>query len=89
VRLRLAVKRIALRIGIEMSITIDHRITRETESSQIIDDVGFAPEVTVVMPCLNEAETLAPCIQEAMGAFRDSGIAGEVVIADNGSTDGS
>lgn len=72
-----------------MTTTIDRRITGEAESSQLVDDVGFGPEVTVVMPCLNEAETLATCIQEAMAAFQDSGIAGEVVIADNGSTDGS
>ncbi|MCX7389037.1 MAG: glycosyltransferase [Planctomycetales bacterium] len=72
-----------------MATTIDQRIRLEAESSQLVDDDGFAPEVTVVMPCLNEAETLAICIQEAMAAFQDSGIAGEVVIADNGSTDGS
>jgi glycosyltransferase involved in cell wall biosynthesis len=47
------------------------------------------PEVSVVMPCLNEAETLARCIEKAQRAFREHGIAGEVVIADNGSTDGS
>jgi Glycosyl transferase family 2 len=41
------------------------------------------------MPCLNEAETLATCIAKAQAAFRVAGIAGEVVIADNGSTDGS
>lgn len=46
-------------------------------------------EVSVVMPCLNEAETLAVCIEKALGFFARSGIAGEVVIADNGSTDGS
>ncbi len=47
------------------------------------------PEVSVVMPCLNEAETLATCIEKAQRAFREHGIRGEVVIADNGSTDGS
>jgi glycosyltransferase involved in cell wall biosynthesis len=47
------------------------------------------PEVSVVMPCLNEAETLATCIQKAQGFFSREGIVGEVVIADNGSTDGS
>jgi glycosyltransferase involved in cell wall biosynthesis len=47
------------------------------------------PEVTVVMPCLNEADTLATCIDKAHRAFRDAGIDGEVVIGDNGSTDGS
>src|SRR5262245_1619653 len=41
------------------------------------------------MPCLNEADTLATCIDKAHRAFREAGIAGEVVIADNGSTDGS
>ncbi|MBN2307520.1 MAG: glycosyltransferase family 2 protein [Candidatus Hydrogenedentes bacterium] len=47
------------------------------------------PEVSVVMPCLNEERTLLQCIQAAQRAFEDSGIAGEVVVADNGSTDGS
>ena len=45
--------------------------------------------VTIVMPCLNEAETLAVCVKKALNALRDSGLDGEVVIADNGSTDGS
>jgi glycosyltransferase involved in cell wall biosynthesis len=47
------------------------------------------PEISVVMPCLNEAETLATCIRKALKAFGDAGVSGEVVIADNGSTDGS
>ena len=46
-------------------------------------------EVSVVMPCLNEAETLATCIEKAQRAMRENHINGEVVIADNGSTDGS
>lgn len=41
------------------------------------------------MPCLNEAETLAVCIRKALKSFTDCNISGEVVIADNGSTDGS
>ncbi len=41
------------------------------------------------MPCLNEARTIAGCVQEALRAMQASGIAGEVVVADNGSTDGS
>jgi hypothetical protein len=41
------------------------------------------------MPCLDEAETLASCITKAQRAFRELGIDGEVVVADNGSTDGS
>ncbi len=46
-------------------------------------------ELSVVMPCMNEAETLAACIEKAQAALAKHGIAGEVVIADNGSTDGS
>lgn len=47
------------------------------------------PEVSIVMPCLNEEESLEACIQEAMAAIETSGTTGEVVIADNGSTDNS
>jgi len=47
------------------------------------------PEVTVVIPCLNEAKTLPGCVDKALAAFRSSGIRGEVVVSDNGSTDGS
>lgn len=46
-------------------------------------------ELTIVMPCLNEAETLERCIVKAMGYLEKSKIKGEVVIGDNGSTDGS
>jgi glycosyltransferase involved in cell wall biosynthesis len=46
-------------------------------------------ELSVVMPCLNEAETLKVCIDKAMTYIRENNIRGEVVIGDNGSTDGS
>ena len=46
-------------------------------------------ELSVVMPCLNEAETLATCVEKAQRSLRELGIAGEVIVADNGSTDGS
>lgn len=48
-----------------------------------------AVELTILMPCLNEAETLAVCVQKARGFLERSGIVGEVLIADNGSNDGS
>lgn len=55
-----------------------------------MDDVRAAPvELTILMPCLNEAETIASCIRKAFGFLGRTGIAGEVLIADNGSTDGS
>jgi glycosyltransferase involved in cell wall biosynthesis len=47
------------------------------------------PEVSVVIPCLNEAETLATCIEKAAKALASNSIAGEIIVADNGSTDGS
>jgi hypothetical protein len=50
---------------------------------------GPCPEVSVVIPCLNEERTLGACIDKALGAFKEYGIAGEVVVADNGSTDAS
>jgi len=50
---------------------------------------SYALEVSVVIPCLNEANSLALCVKKAVAAFKDAGIRGEVVIADNGSTDGS
>lgn len=46
-------------------------------------------ELTIVMPCLNEADTLGICIRKALQAMEAHGICGEVLIADNGSTDGS
>lgn len=50
---------------------------------------GQAVELSVVIPCLNEARTLGTCIRKAQASFERLGIAGEVVVADNGSTDGS
>jgi glycosyltransferase involved in cell wall biosynthesis len=46
-------------------------------------------DLTILMPCLNEAETLARCIEKAKKGIEKSGVRGEILIADNGSTDGS
>ena len=46
-------------------------------------------EVTVLLPCLNEAETLAVCVQKAVRCLAELGVDGEVLVSDNGSTDGS
>ncbi len=48
-----------------------------------------ALEVSLVMPCLNEARTLATCIRKAQSAIAKQGLRAEIVVADNGSTDGS
>ena len=47
------------------------------------------PELTILMPCLNEAATVGTCVAKARGFLERSGIDGEVLIADNGSDDGS
>jgi hypothetical protein len=50
---------------------------------------GPAPDISVVMPCLDEARTLPVCIRSAQEAIARSGLSGEVIVSDNGSTDGS
>jgi len=52
-------------------------------------DVASAVEVSVVIPCLNEANSLGHCVDKAVKAFHVAGLCGEVVVADNGSTDSS
>jgi glycosyltransferase involved in cell wall biosynthesis len=52
-------------------------------------NAGPEHELSVVMPCLNEADTLATCVRKAQSAMAEHGIDGEVIVADNGSTDGS
>jgi len=46
-------------------------------------------ELTILMPCLNEAETVATCVRKARSFLTRTGIEGEVLVADNGSSDGS
>jgi glycosyltransferase involved in cell wall biosynthesis len=50
---------------------------------------GEAPVVSVVIPCLNEAENIEQCVRESLAAMESAGLKGEVVVADNNSTDGS
>lgn len=54
-----------------------------------MSDLGSEIELTILMPCLNEAETVATCVGKARKFLDDHGVAGEVLVADNGSTDGS
>jgi len=51
--------------------------------------VADSIELSIVMPCLNEADTLASCIRQARVGLERSGVRGEIIVADNGSTDGS
>jgi hypothetical protein len=59
-----------------------------TDSSDA-DAVGSPVELTILMPCLNEAETVGICVQKALSFLLLHNVNGEVLVADNGSTDGS
>jgi glycosyltransferase involved in cell wall biosynthesis len=62
------------------------------DSAFEVDDLAGEtadPELTIVMPCLNEAETLRTCIAKCQRILHDNAISGEIIVADNGSTDGS
>jgi len=52
-------------------------------------DDGDRVEVSIVLPCLNEANSVGICVDKALEALRSAGLRGEVIVADNGSTDGS
>ncbi len=66
------------------------RLPKEDQRDiKLVDNNEPQLELSIVMPCLNEAETLATCIKKAQASLRELNIKGEVIIADNGSTDGS
>jgi glycosyltransferase involved in cell wall biosynthesis len=60
----------------------------EAIAEQILATDKNFPEVSIIMPCLNEADTLAACIGKARRALNEQNIPGEIIVADNGSTDG-
>lgn len=64
-------------------------IARELPASGDVQATPKPIELTILMPCLDEAETLAVCIGKARGFLTRAGVVGEVLVADNGSTDGS
>jgi len=66
----------------------DNRM-KSTSTAKTSPRAGEQVELSIVMPCLNEAETLGTSIRKAAGFLARSGISGEIVIGDNGSTDGS
>ena len=62
----------------------------KTEVTTHLDvNSGPPPDVSVVIPCLNEGKSISLCVDKALKAFQSAGLRGEVVVADNGSTDGS
>ncbi len=70
-----------------MSQTMTLGVAARADDSRQIETGSL--ELTILMPCLNEAETLPSCIRKAIAFLNRHSIAGEVVVADNGSTDGS
>jgi hypothetical protein len=70
-------------------ITLDPEFDLELVPGLEIAERQVLPEVSIVMPCLNESETLATCIRKAQRWLEQNGVLGEVIIADNGSNDGS
>ena len=70
-----------------MTATMIERDNQTSERSP--NERTYPVELSVVIPCLNEAETLGTCIGKALRAMAEHGIDGEVVVADNGSTDDS
>lgn len=69
--------------------TLEYKRTKADGAATAQLGDQFAYELSIVMPCLNEAETLAVCIQKAQRYLEENRLAGEIVISDNGSTDGS
>jgi len=68
---------------------MDAERLKESDRSGAPPGAQGGVEVSVVIPCLNEANSIAICVSKAMAAFRTAGLCGEVIVADNGSTDGS
>jgi glycosyltransferase involved in cell wall biosynthesis len=75
-----------------LAMSVNHEIYSSNVLDSTLDALATAErpiELSVVMPCLNERETVGVCVRKAMAALKDAGIPGEVIVADNGSTDGS
>ena len=64
-------------------------VARRGADAVVAGEDPAPPEVSVVIPCLNEAEALGTCIESAAAAMREHGIDGEIIVADNGSFDES
>jgi glycosyltransferase involved in cell wall biosynthesis len=72
-----------------MDTTLKSVVSEPTAADSLARSRSGSPEISVVIPCLNEAQSIAACVDQALAAFETEGIRGEVVVSDNGSTDGS
>jgi glycosyltransferase involved in cell wall biosynthesis len=66
-----------------------HAVKTEISTRVVTEFLAGSVGVSVVIPCLNEAKSIGICVGKAIEAFRAAGLRGEVVVADNGSNDGS
>jgi glycosyltransferase involved in cell wall biosynthesis len=73
---------------VEVDATLQHTTVRTVVVDGLACDCETT-ELSVVMPCLNESETVGRCVRKALDALRTAGISGEVIVADNGSVDDS
>jgi glycosyltransferase involved in cell wall biosynthesis len=73
----------------ELQFLATMKLASESQISPPITHADDAVELSVVMPCLNESATVGVCVKKALDAMGRHGIRGEVIVADNGSTDGS
>ena len=71
------------------TVPIPVPVFREIPTGRLAPPADGALELSIVMPCLNEADTVGTCVEKAMRVLREHKIAGEVIVADNGSVDGS
>jgi glycosyltransferase involved in cell wall biosynthesis len=69
-----------------MTSSLDDSLVTGARAAEARADVPF---ISIVMPCLNEEQTVATCVRKARGWLDRHGLAGEVIVVDNGSTDGS
>src|SRR5215469_6061966 len=80
---------ILIRRSDAMNSNLEILLNAPAEKTQEPKPASEQIELSVVMPCLNEKLTVATCVRKALATLRTTGIRGEVIVADNGSTDGS
>ncbi|MEJ7699103.1 MAG: glycosyltransferase family 2 protein [Pyrinomonadaceae bacterium] len=71
----------------ESNSLLTRELTKKMDGNNSNETINI--ELSVVMPCLDESDTLAICIEKAQRAISENNISGEIVVADNGSTDAS
>lgn len=76
-------------VSTELSLVNFSESQTDTKADQVSPRESGSIDVSIVMPCLNEAETVGRCIDKAQRFLHENRIAGEIILADNGSTDGS